>query len=84
MTVLAVDAGQTEIRAALTDEGRGPRTATAPGVLRMGRRVGPDEVAAGLLAAIDGLRPLPGRAPPVGVGLSGFEAAGEEDLRRVG
>jgi N-acetylglucosamine kinase-like BadF-type ATPase len=82
--VLAVDAGQTEVRAALSDMGRGPRSATAPGVLRMGRRVGPEEVADALLVALSALRPLPDPLPPVGVGLSGFEAAGEEDLRRVG
>jgi glucosamine kinase len=82
--VLAVDAGQTEIRAALADLGRGPRSATAPGVLRMGRGVGPEEVAEALLAALSELRPLPDPLPPVGVGLSGFEAAAEKDLRRVG
>ena len=82
--VLAVDAGQTEIRAALSDAERGPRSATAPGVLRMGRWVGPEEVAGALLAALAALRPLPEPLPPVGVGLSGFEAAAEDDLRRVG
>jgi N-acetylglucosamine kinase-like BadF-type ATPase len=82
--VLAVDAGQTEIRAALADGERGPRSATAPGVLRMGRRVGPQEVADALLAALAALSPLPEPLPPLGVGLSGFEAAAEEDLRRVG
>lgn len=76
--VLAVDAGQTEIRAALAG-----RIATAPGVLRMGDHVGPDEVGAGLLAAVARLGPLPRPAPAVGVGLSGFEAATGEDLRRV-
>jgi glucosamine kinase len=79
---LAVDAGQTEIRAALTGE-RGPRTATAPGVLRLGGVTGPDDVAAGLLAAVVGLGALPEPAPPAGIGLSGFEAASDEDLRRV-
>jgi N-acetylglucosamine kinase-like BadF-type ATPase len=84
VSVLAVDAGQTEIRAALEDVERGPRSATAPGVLRMGRSVGPEEVADALLAALTALRPLPEPLPPLGVGLSGFEAAAEEDLRRVG
>jgi N-acetylglucosamine kinase-like BadF-type ATPase len=79
---LAVDAGQTEIRAALTCE-RGPRTATAPGVLRLGGVTGPDDVAAGLLAAVVGLGALPEPTPPAGIGLSGFEAASDEDLRRV-
>ncbi|MGH2743303.1 MAG: BadF/BadG/BcrA/BcrD ATPase family protein, partial [Thermoleophilaceae bacterium] len=79
-------------RAALADGERGPRSATAPdpriatapGVLRMGRRVGPREVADALLSALDALRPLPDPLPPLGVGLSGFEAAAEADLRRVG
>ena len=75
--VVAVDAGQTEIRAALAG-----RIATAPGVLRMGGPVGPDEVGAGLLAAVAGLGPLPA-APRVGIGLSGFEAAADDDLLRV-
>ena len=82
--VLAVDAGQTEIRAALADDGRGSRTATAPGVPRMGDRVGAEEIGAHLRAAVAGLGPLPRRVPSVGVGLSGFEAAAEADLRRVG
>jgi N-acetylglucosamine kinase-like BadF-type ATPase len=83
--VLAVDAGQTEVRAALADGGgRGSRSATAPGVERMGWHVGPEEVAEALLAALAALRPLPEPLPPVGVGLSGFEAAADEDLRRVG
>jgi N-acetylglucosamine kinase-like BadF-type ATPase len=79
---LAVDAGQTEIRAALSDE-RGPRTATAAGVQRLGGVVEADEVAAALLAAVAGLGVLPEPAPPAGIGLSGFEAASEADLRRV-
>ena len=79
---VAVDAGQTEITAALTDE-RGPRTSRAPGVLRLGLDTGPDDVAAALLEAMAGLGPLPDPRPPVGIGLSGFEAAGETDLRRV-
>jgi N-acetylglucosamine kinase-like BadF-type ATPase len=84
-TVLAVDAGQTQIRAALADDGRGSHnTATAPGVRRMGLDVGPEEVGAELLAAIAALGGLPDPVPPVGVGLSGFEAADDEDLCRVG
>jgi N-acetylmuramic acid 6-phosphate etherase len=81
-TALAVDAGQTEVRAALTGE-RGPVSATAPGVLRLGAETGPDDVAAALLAAVAGLGVLPEPAPPAGIGLSGFEAATEDDLRRV-
>jgi N-acetylglucosamine kinase-like BadF-type ATPase len=49
----------------------------------MGGPVGPDDVAAALLAAVDRLGPLPLPAPPLGVGLSGFEAAAEADLSRV-
>ncbi len=37
---LAVDAGQTTIRAALVDDGRGPRSAVAPGVMRVGTGAG--------------------------------------------
>ena len=82
--VLAVDAGQTEIRATLVDGGRRAQTcATAPGVLRMGPGVGPEEVGAGVLAAVAALGGLPDPCPPLAVGLSGFEAAGDEDLRRV-
>jgi glucosamine kinase len=81
---LAVDAGQTEIRVALAGE-RDPRlTARAPGVQRMdGAAVGADHVADALLAALDALGPVP-EVEAVGVGLSGFEAAREEDLRHVG
>lgn len=81
-TALAVDAGQTEVRAALTG-GRGERSATAPGVLRMDGRVGPEEVAAALLEAIERLGPLPRPVPPAGIGLSGFEAASDDALRAV-
>jgi len=81
---LAVDAGQTEIRVALAGE-RDPRPAArAPGVQRMdGTAVGADHVAGALIAAVDALGPLP-QLDAVGVGLSGFEAAREEDLRHVG
>jgi N-acetylglucosamine kinase-like BadF-type ATPase len=80
---LAVDAGQTEIRAALITGERGPRRSTAPGVMRLGGTVVADGVAAGLLEAVAGLGTLPSPAPPLGIGLSGFEAAGEQDLRRL-
>ena len=79
---LAVDAGQTEVRVALTSE-RDPGRVSAPGVLRLdGAAVGPDEVARALVAAVEGLGPLPA-IDAIGVGLSGFEAAGDKDLRRV-
>jgi glucosamine kinase len=79
---LAVDAGQTGIRAAL-DEGRGSRSATAPGVERVGAGVGPAIVTERLLAAVAELGPLPEPAPPAAIGLSGFEAMGPADLREV-
>ena len=48
-----------------------------------GAAVGADHVAGALIAALDALGPLP-QLDAVGVGLSGFEAAREEDLRQVG
>jgi N-acetylglucosamine kinase-like BadF-type ATPase len=79
---LAVDAGQTITRAAL-DDGRGPRSATAPGVVRVGSSAGPEVVVERLLAAVAGLGQLPDPVPPAAIGLSGFEAMGEEDLALV-
>lgn len=79
---LAVDAGQTEIRVALAGE-RDPRRARVPGVLRLdGAAVGADQVADALVTAVDALGPLPA-VEAIGVGLSGFEAAREEDLRHL-
>jgi len=77
---LAVDAGQTTIRAALVEDGRGPRSAVAPGVVRVGSSAGPEAVSERLLAAVAELGPLPEPAPPAAVGLSGFEAIGDDDL----
>jgi N-acetylglucosamine kinase-like BadF-type ATPase len=78
---LAVDAGQTTIRAALADDGRGPRSAVAPGVIRVGMGGGPEAVSERLLAAVAELGPLPSEPPPrAAIGLSGFEAVGDEDL----
>ena len=77
---LAVDAGQTTIRAALVHNGRGPRSAVAPGVVRVGSAAGPEVVTERLLAAVEELGPLPEEAPRAAIGLSGFEAVGEEDL----
>jgi N-acetylglucosamine kinase-like BadF-type ATPase len=79
---VAVDAGQTEVRAVLID-GHGP-VATAPGVERMdGAGVDADSVAAALLAAIGRLDlPVPADAT-VAIGLSGFETAWAEDLGRI-
>lgn len=77
---LAVDAGQTTIRAALVTDGRGPRTAVAPGVVRVGSAAGPEEVTERLLAAVTELGPLPDPAPAAAIGLSGFEAMGRDDI----
>ena len=65
---------------------RGPRSRRPPrACLRMGgsgsaRRRWPTRCS----RRVGGLRPLPDPLPPVGVGLSGFEAAAEEDLRAGG
>jgi N-acetylglucosamine kinase-like BadF-type ATPase len=80
---LAVDAGQTTIRAALVDDGRSPSSAVSPGVVRVGSAAGPDVVSERLLAAVAELGPLPEPAPAAAIGLSGFEAMGEEDLSIV-
>ena len=81
---LAVDAGQTEIRVALSGERDPRRAARAPGVTRLdGAAVNADEVADALVAAVEALGPLPA-VKAIGVGLSGFEAAREDDLRHVG
>ena len=77
---LAVDAGQTTIRAALSDDGRGPRSAVAPGVIRVGMGGGREVVSERLLAAVAELGPLPVPAPRAAIGLSGFEAVADEDL----
>jgi glucosamine kinase len=80
---LAVDAGQTEIRVALAGERDPRRAARAPGVMRLdGAAVGADKVAGALVAAVGALGPLPA-VEAIGVGLSGFEAARDEDLRHV-
>lgn len=79
--ILAVDAGQSGIRAA-TDRAAGA-VLSVRGVRRMEDGIGPGEVVADLLAA---LAPLDlGRAAveTVAVGLSGFELAGEDDLRAI-
>jgi glucosamine kinase len=78
---LAVDAGQTTIRAVLACDGRGPRSAVKPGVVRVGTGVGPEAVSERLLAAVAELGPLPEPAPSAAIGLSGFEAVGEDEMR---
>jgi len=77
---LAVDAGQTTTRAALVDGERGPRCAEAPGVVRVGAGAGREVVSERLLAAVAGLGELPDPAPPAAIGLSGYEAIGDDDL----
>jgi N-acetylglucosamine kinase-like BadF-type ATPase len=79
---LAVDAGQTEVRAALVS-GPEVRRAAGPGVVRMDTDgVGPETVAAALLEAVGGLGELPA-LDAVGVGLSGFEIASSSDLEAI-
>jgi glucosamine kinase len=80
---LAVDAGQTTIRAALVDDGRGPRFAVAPGLIRVGSNAGPEVVSDGLLAAVAELGPLPEPAAAAAIGLSGFEAVRDEDVEWI-
>jgi glucosamine kinase len=80
---LAVDAGQTETRAALVDDGGGPRSAVGPGVVRVGPGTGVEIVIERLLTAVAGLGPLPEPAPVAAIGLSGFEAMGDEELGKV-
>jgi len=77
---LAVDAGQTTIRAALVADGRGPRSAVAPGVVRVGPDAGPELMCEQLLAAVAELGPLPEPVSAAAIGLSGFEAVSEDDL----
>jgi N-acetylglucosamine kinase-like BadF-type ATPase len=80
---LAVDAGQTAIRAALVDYGGGPRSTVAPGVVRVGSGAGADVVTDLLLAAVAKLGPLPAPAPAAAIGLSGFEAVSDEGVGRI-
>jgi glucosamine kinase len=77
---LAVDAGQTQTRAALVE--RGPRVATGPGVPRLERGAGIDRVAAAVMRAIAGLGEMPER-PVVGIGLSGIESMSAANLREL-
>jgi N-acetylglucosamine kinase-like BadF-type ATPase len=77
---LAVDAGQTTIRAALVDNGRGRRSAVTPGVVRAQSGAGPELVSEAVLAAVAELGPLPEPPPAAAIGLSGFEALSGEDV----
>ena len=78
---LAVDAGQTQTRAALVDQ-RGRRLAIGPGVPRLEGATSPDAIANPVLHAIGELGALPGR-PALGVGLSGFESLSAAELRAL-
>ncbi|HEX3318207.1 MAG TPA: BadF/BadG/BcrA/BcrD ATPase family protein [Solirubrobacteraceae bacterium] len=81
---LAVDAGQTETRAALHGE-HGPRLARGPGVGRMDAAAGgTNGVVTTLLRALSALEPLPAAPAALGVGLSGMEAARTDELERLG
>jgi glucosamine kinase len=77
---LAVDAGQTTIRAALVDDGRGRRSALTPGVVRAQSGAGLEVVSEAVLAAVAELGPLPEPPPAAAIGLSGFEALSSEDV----
>jgi N-acetylmuramic acid 6-phosphate etherase len=79
---LGIDAGQTGIRAALSDGTVGAQVA---GVPRMEGRVGPDDVATSLLASVAGLG-LSARGHEltgIGIGLSGYELIGVPELGRI-
>ncbi|MDO8188009.1 BadF/BadG/BcrA/BcrD ATPase family protein [Conexibacter sp. JD483] len=89
--IVALDAGQSSTRVLL--DGR-PATAPSRGVRRMEEGVGPADVLDDLLAALPSAahatngshRPTPctlDNVAVVAVGLSGFELAGEEDLRAI-
>jgi len=65
------------------NDGRGPRTAVAPGVVRVGSAAGPGVVSGRLLAAVAELGPLPDPAPAAAIGLSGFEAMGSDDIGSI-
>ncbi len=83
---LAVDAGQTQVRAALyRGDGEGdPRVAVAPGVRRMDSpAVGPGTVASAVLEAVGRLGPVGTVPAAIGLGLSGFEIAAEPELEQI-
>ncbi len=78
---LAVDAGQTQTRAALIDQ-RGRRVATGPGVPRLEGAASGEAIAIPVLRTIGELGALP-RRPVLGIGLSGFESLSAGELRRL-
>ncbi len=80
--IVGIDAGQTGIRAALSD---GTVGEPVPGVPRMEADLSPDDVATALLAAIAplGLAARSAEIEAIGIGLSGFELLGPGDLERI-
>jgi len=80
-SALAVDAGQTNTRAAVVP-GHGPRVATGPGVPRLEGGADVAGIAAPILRSIAELGELP-PSPVLGVGLSGIESMSAADLRQL-
>jgi len=80
--LVGIDAGQTGIRAALSDGTVGEQV---PGVPRMEGGVGPDDVATALLAGVAelGLAARGGDIGGIGIGLSGFELVGVGEMERI-
>jgi N-acetylmuramic acid 6-phosphate etherase len=78
--IVGIDAGQTGVRAVLQGGRPGPQVA---GVRRMEGPVGPDDVADALLEALATVHGDGVAIDAVGVGLSGFELAGDDDLARI-
>ncbi|MCW3007518.1 MAG: N-acetylglucosamine kinase eukaryotic type [Solirubrobacterales bacterium] len=77
--IVGLDAGQTGIRAVAEGGAPGPQVL---GVRRMEGAVGPDDVADGLIVALE---TVAGDEPisAIGIGLSGFELASDCDLTRI-
>ena len=80
--LVGIDAGQTGIRAALSDGTVGD---PVPGVPRMEHDLGPDDVATALLAGVAdfGLAARGGEIEGVGIGLSGFELISHAEMERI-
>lgn len=80
--LVGIDAGQTGIRAALSD---GTVGEPVPGVPRMEHGLGPDDVASALLAGVADLRLAArgGEIDGIGIGLSGFELVSRAEMERI-
>jgi N-acetylglucosamine kinase-like BadF-type ATPase len=80
--LVGIDAGQTGIRAALSDGTVGEPVA---GVPRMEHDLGPDDVATALLAGLAGLglSARGGEIEGIGIGLSGFELISHAEMERI-